>query len=105
MRVWQRYPYIMERHPAAEGGAAIKLEHELHSLREVLRQFQPCESAHVPSWNDLLTSLDGDGMPHLDELAQRIVDLHFDLELVDPARVALHTGSPDRQQLLTSVDE
>jgi hypothetical protein len=78
---WQKLP---ERHPGAKALREVKLEHEMHSLYAVLKQFQPCDSSHETLWASVVQS----GEKELVVLAQAVRKLDMKLQLVQTSSSA-----------------
>jgi len=98
---WQQ---LSERHEDAKARCPVRLEHDLHSLCAVLKQFEPIDFTRAEVWATLWTS-EGLATRDLKMLATTVRDLDIPLKLVQEPAESKATGSPSRVSDLATISE
>ena len=87
---------LPERHPDAQAGKPITLEHERHSLQAVLERFKPQSDAASGSWLKVLEMAKNVNVD-LDSVAEAIEDVNESLDFLESQDHVAITGSPPRE--------
>lgn len=97
---------LPERHPLARAGCPIKMEHERHSLAEVLKRFAPVEEANTARWLDICNDASTVECSLVD-LIDSVNAISYKLKFVNgETPVTVQTGSPPRKdQAMESIAE